>query len=106
MQRLLALLSSQRFFIASAIAFLAALGIARGMVSAGAAGRIAIAVACAMLGIAGVACTILAAKRAFGTGEGERNAALVIMLVAVLAVLNLSAILIGLVTVIEQLAET
>jgi len=106
MQRVVSFLNSQRFFIASAVAFLAALGVARGMVSAGAAVRIAIAALCSLLGIAGVTLTILAAKRAFASGEGERNAALVIMVVAVLAVLNLSAILIGLVTVIEQLAES
>ncbi len=106
MQRVVSFLSSQRFFIGSAAAFLAALGVARGMAEAGAAARIAIAALCSLLGIAGVTFAILAAKRAFASKEGERNAAFVIMLVAVLAVLNLSAILIGLVTVIEQLAES
>ena len=98
-------LRPHRFFFVSGMVFLVVLTISRGMAGAGAYGRMAIAAVCFLLGIVGVVSTILAAKHAFSSPEGEINAALVIVLVAVLAVLHLSAILVGVVTVVEQLAQ-
>jgi hypothetical protein len=92
------------FFAASGIAFLAALWVIRAYFAAPAE-RLPLTVIGLALGAAGVITAILGARRAFATREPGGTLGSVGMLMAVLIMLNASAVVMSFVSMIEQLAR-
>jgi len=92
-------------FAASGIAFLAALGVIRAYF-ASPDGRVPLTGLGMVLGIVGVVAAIVGARRAFATREPGGTLGSVGMVMAVLIMLNASAIVMSLVSLIEQLARS
>jgi hypothetical protein len=91
-------------FASSGVAFLAALGVIRAYFAAPNE-RVLFTVAGLALGAVGIVAAILGARRAFATREPGGTLGSVGMAMAVLVMLNASAVVMSLVSLIEQLAR-
>jgi hypothetical protein len=91
-------------FAASTLAFLAALGVIRAYFTSPD-GRVPLTVLGLVLGAAGIVAAIAGAKRAFASPEPGGTLGSVGMAMAVLIMLNASAVVMSLVSLIEQLAR-